>query len=566
MLQKKKVVKRSTPAPRKKTPAAVSRSSTKKKAAVKTKTRTASLAKNDKAQKTLQKPKLLQKRSRSVSPVKEWKRKKDMSDLFLQLLQELQDNISETITEKSNSHQPPCGTLQPNKPTTDEAIPLDDLDLGLNLDDISVINAGKKQSIDSDLPALSDFWPGKTAQYWIPSDDNQNGKHLALDLTSALLGSMEIAPSSNVPLLFYHAGPEAVPSVLCFKDPHHPFIRHCEKSIENELYNKSLETNRILLIPTYNIPKKQLLVITPPVSNMGVLEKKSDICWTFEHFPNDNERCVFFEDGNTPNTLRQSQVLTEIAQDGRLYIVMCANELLASSNIVSDINSPQKAIKKMFEKQLSLLCPGTWNRLLCDENLKNDFTALFKELFSPVKESGIYHLKTLKLASHADIKVIPFSVELKDIVTAELKNIYLEYLPGLVKTLKENVSIDKDELDNFIISSVTRTCHDVYSREKEAFPKNEKTRNALLASLFYLEFNCAKKIADNFICELMKLEKKLLEFSTYDAGKHYLWNYFPVFENLCAKELAALQKKVLTVQNAFFEITAKESEDDQNVE
>ena len=114
-----------------------------------------------------------------------------------------------------------------------------------------------------------------------------------------------------------------------------------------------------------------MLVITPPVSNMGVLEGKNDICWTFEYFPNDQERCVFFEDGNTPNTLRQSRALTEIAQDGRLYIVMCANELLASSNIRTDINSPKKAIKKMFEKQLSILCPGTWNRLLCDKNLKN---------------------------------------------------------------------------------------------------------------------------------------------------------------------------------------------------
>lgn len=477
-----------------------------------------------------------------------------MTDLFFQLISKLQGNYTDYLlkNEGDNFHDEKFQ----QKDVFSSSIKSEEIiDIGLSLDDGPLPRKPTPSVIDK--PSLSTFWPGKTAQYWIPSNENQNGKHLALDLSFALLGKKEIAPSNDVPLLFYHANPDRQVYVLCFKDPLNPFIRGCERSIENELYNKSLEDNRILLVPTYNIPKNKLLILTSPVSNMGVLEEKIDLTWVSKYISNDNERCVFFEEGNTPNILRRSQVLSKIAQEGRLYIVMCAGELLSNSTIGTDINSPQKAVKKMFDKQLSMLCPGTWKRLLCDPQ-KRDLNDLIKELFNPIDESSIYHLKNIKISQGKKNSLVPFVFEIEQAVTAELKNIYLECIPDLIRTLKEDCIIEKKTLFDSIVLSVTQICYENYSSRKETLPKSDKMKFALLASILLLEFRFAYKIANNFIRELRKLEAYLQHCSTYDEGKHCLWNYFPCFKDICEKELLQLHKKSLKIQRAFEKIMCRD--------
>ena len=494
-----------------------------------------------------------------------------MSELFFKLLSEL-EGVSlkkETVPGQKKSacnilsRYDDIRNLEGKHAEQTEEDELINLDLGLDLDDIPNLRKRKEVSPDSDLPDLSYFWPGKTAQYWIPSDDNQNGKHLVLDLTFALLGRHDIAPSNTVPLLFYHDIRGEKACVLCFKNNEDPFVRKCEKSIENELYSKSLEEHRILLIPTANIPKDKLLVLLPPVSNIGVLEKTNEISWVFNYISNDHERCVFFEEGNSPNTLRQSIVLREIARGGLLYIVMCAGDLVIAPNIKTDINSPKKAGKKMFRKQLSMLCPGTWNRFLCDPE-KKDIGVFIKELFRPINESGIYHLKKTQISPQISCNLVPFSENITSSVTFELKSIYLEHLPDFIRTIKERIPFDKNALSDSITSSLTRICHEAYVRKKEAFPKMEKTRTTMRASLFFLIFRTATRITSNFIQEITLLESKLLSSPTYDAGKKYLWNYFPDFNSICRKDLQQLQDKSLILQTAFTEITARENEDNNN--
>lgn len=517
-----------------------------------------------------------------------------MSDLFFKLLSELQDPLAEDAEEtrgkKAASGRHACDRVV-REPSSKTAEPADEddlmnLDLGMNYDDfpshekiqegtmpgtssakdddIPLPGKKKKKAPDySDLPDLAMFWPGKTAQYWIPSDDeSQDGKHLALDLTAALLGRNDIAPSNTVPLLFYH-GNEGEAHVLCFQDEGTPLIRPCEKSIENELYSKSLKDHRILLIPTSSVPKDKLLVLVPPVSNIGVLEKKEEVSWVFEHISNEHERCVFFENRNTPNTLRKSLALNEMARSGLLYIIMCANDLSSKSVIKTDINSPKKAGRKMFEKQLSTLCPGTWNRYLCDP-AKKDFAVLIRELLMPIDESGIYHLKKMRLSPCTPCSLTPFSEDMLSSVIYELKCIYLECLPSLTQTIKNHTLIEKRPLSDHVAKSITKLCYERYSGKKESFPELEKTRTALQASLLFLEFRIAGRIADNLIRELTKLESRLIAFSSYDEGKNYLWNYFPNFRSICRKEVLLLQEKSLKLQNAFAEITSREDKDDRN--
>lgn len=489
------------------------------------------------------------------------------SALFSELVSSLQGNFAESNAEDSENVSALNESFRRGKTKanqdvfmfSEEEIPSD---LELDLNDIPVV---RKVSVDAGLPALSNFWPGKSAQYWIPSDENQNGRHLAQDLTSVLLGDKTIAPSSNVPLLLYHAHPSSDVSVLCFKDPDRPFIRRCKLSVEDELYNKALEERRVLLVPDFNIPKGMLLVILPPVSNMGVLESRADISWLFDYISNERERCVFFEEGNSPNTLRQSQALTEIAKDGRLYIVMCAGDLLANPGMQTDINSPKKAVRKMFEKQLSILCPGTWSRLLCDPR-KKDFSALVKELLTPKNEAGVYHLRKMNITLHQNCQLVPFSIDVKQSVIAELKNIYLEHLPDLVRTIKENALTDKAAVWTSITSSVTKIFYEAYSSQRDAFPVLSKSKHAMLAGLLFLDFKIASKIANNFIVNWMNLESSLLACANYDSGKHYLWNYFPRFEDICKGELLQLQQKSLKLQRSFAIIAARKNNGDENEE
>jgi hypothetical protein len=435
----------------------------------------------------------------------------------------------------------------------------DFIDLNLNLDyaPLSKNNSDDNNKTSSDLPDLSMFWPGKTAQYWIPSDENQNGKHLCTDLSLALQDNPELTPSDQVALLFYHGSSNLVPSILSFEDPNNPHIRRCTKSVENELYNKNIKDQRLLLVPTLAIPKGKLLILTVPVPNMGVLEGATDICWAMKYISNDNERCVFFEEGNSPNTLRHSQALSEISKGGKLYIVMCAWGLIADGGMATDVNKPRTAARKMFKKQADTLCPNAWRRILKGEKQKG-LRILIKDLFNDLDESGIYQIKNTVIPTQSTKKIVPFKTEMAESATAELKNTYLETLPLLKQKLK-NKSFDVVIPKNKTISLLTKVIFDYLVSQQNCFPPEETTNKALRCCIAYLAYVSSCKIVSNFSNTIKKIISKIGQLPDYPSGKQYLWTYFPDFNSLCDKELAQMSEKLSKVQNSLW-ITAANKE------
>ncbi len=458
---------------------------------------------------------------------------------FAEILKELPGN---PLGEET----PPQNSLQP---TSSE--PEIKLDLDLSLDDVSIA----EETISAQpLPDLSLFWPHKTAQYWIPSDENQGGKHLCIDLSMTFQDNPEFVPSDRVPVLFYHGSPQQEPSVLVFNGSNKPYIRKCIKSAENELYNKDIPGQRMLLVPTFSLPQGKLLVITPPVANIGVLEKATDVCWAIKHIGFDNERCVFFEEGNTPNTLRQSKALTEIACGGRLYIVMCAWELISDGGIETDINDPHKAAEKMIKKQRASLCPSAWRQILFGDK-KRDLLNLKEYLLGNFDETGIYRIKNTAVPIVDNGNVSPFKCDIA-LIAAELKNFYLEMVPILFQKMQAD-SFSVDIKQKNIVSALTRIIFEEHERQQMCFPPEPTCDKALRCSIAYLAFLASTGLARNFGQLIDKIVSGLLQEHDYPKRKHHLFTCFPDFYSFCSKEMNKMSDKISEIQKHFWAASNK---------
>ena len=323
-----------------------------------------------------------------------------------------------------------------------------ELDDELNLDTTFLVAS----SFASDLKR---FWPGKTAQYWIPSRQ----KPLCETLSLLLQDNPDIQPSDRVPLLFHHGDPDDEPMVLDFSDEENPQLRHCEQSAEYELLRHEQSVGeksgsngedktdrRMLVVSSAIVPEEQLVVLLMGKPDIGLMHSLDELSWTLKVLPCDNQRVVFWEEANTLTNMRVSPVLEKLASEGRLHIVLCKEHL---EIMPGDKHTAEEALPIMFQKQAETLCKSAWRHWLPDAPTEK--AAFVKQLFASENEAGLALLQGIRPKPIEQALCQRFSVS-KDELTAEmaleLKLAYLEQLPSILSGKLKMAKASRNSFSN----------------------------------------------------------------------------------------------------------------------